>query len=418
MLSKTEFINKFEQDRLTDESNTEDVKKIIQDVKEQQDQALFRYNKKFDNVDLEQLEVPQYDIKNSINLISDTLRSALETSFEQIKNFQQKIKHENVTTGQTYQLYHPIEKVGIYVPGGKASYPSTVLMTATLAKVANVQEIIVVTPPQKDGIDPAILAACHITGVDRVFQVGGAQSIAALAFGTETIPKVDKIVGPGNQFVSLSKQLLYGVVGIDQIAGPSEIALIADENSNVDYIIQDILAQAEHDEQARTFLVSTDSSFLTKVQQKLQQAIDQAPRKQIIEQSIKNYHYPILTRDIHETIDVINYIAPEHLSIQTTDPSKYIGKIKYVGAMFLGQYSPEAIGDYAAGPSHVLPTDKTARFSNGLTVNDFLTSHSVIHLDEHTYQSIAPSAIALAEQEGLYQHKQSLEVRLTNNEES
>ncbi|MFY2153488.1 histidinol dehydrogenase [Mammaliicoccus sciuri] len=418
MLSKTEFINKFEQDRLTDESNTEDVKKIIQDVKAHQDQALFRYNKKFDNVDLEQLEVPQYDIKNSINLISDTLRSALETSFEQIKNFQQKIKHENVTTGQTYQLYHPIEKVGIYVPGGKASYPSTVLMTATLAKVANVQEIIVVTPPQKDGIDPAILAACHITGVDRVFQVGGAQSIAALAFGTETIPKVDKIVGPGNQFVSLSKQLLYGVVGIDQIAGPSEIALIADENSNVDYIIQDILAQAEHDEQARTFLVSTDSSFLTKVQQKLQQAIDQAPRKQIIKQSIKNYHYPILTRDIHETIEVINYIAPEHLSIQTTDPSKYIGKIKYVGAMFLGQYSPEAIGDYAAGPSHVLPTDKTARFSNGLTVNDFLTSHSVIHLDEHTYQSIAPSAIALAEQEGLYQHKQSLEVRLTNNEES
>ncbi len=418
MLSKTEFITKFEQDRLTDESNTEDVKKIIQDVKEHQDQALFRYNKKFDNVDLEQLEVPQYDIKNSINLISDTLRSALETSFEQIKNFQQKIKHENVTTGQTYQLYHPIDKVGIYVPGGKASYPSTVLMTATLAKVANVQEIIVVTPPQKDGIDPAILAACHITGVDRVFQVGGAQSIAALAFGTETIPKVDKIVGPGNQFVSLSKQLLYGVVGIDQIAGPSEIALIADENSNVDYIIQDILAQAEHDEQARTFLVSTDSSFLTKVQQKLQQAIDQVPRKQIIEQSIKNYHYPILTRDIHETIEVINYIAPEHLSIQTTDPSKYIGKIKYVGAMFLGQYSPEAIGDYAAGPSHVLPTDKTARFSNGLTVNDFLTSHSVIHLDEHTYQSIAPSAIALAEQEGLYQHKQSLEVRLTNNEES
>lgn len=418
MLSKTEFINKFEQDRLSNESNTEDVKKIIQDVKVHKDSALFQYNKKFDDVDLEQLEVSQYDIKNSINLISDTLKSALETSFEQIKKFQQKIKHENVTSGHTYQLYHPIEKVGIYVPGGKASYPSTVLMTATLAKVANVKEIIVVTPPQKNGIDPAILAACHITGVDRVFQVGGAQSIAALAFGTESIPKVDKIVGPGNQFVSLSKQLLYGVVGIDQIAGPSEIALIADENSNVDYIIQDILAQAEHDEQARTFLVSTDSTFLEKVQQKLQHAIEQAPRKQIIEQSIKHYHYPILTKDIHETIEVINYIAPEHLSIQTTDPSSYIGKIKYVGAMFLGQYSPEAIGDYAAGPSHVLPTDKTARFSNGLTVNDFLTSHSVIHLDEQTYQSIAPSAIALAEQEGLYQHKQSLEVRLTNNEES
>ncbi|MBM6629915.1 histidinol dehydrogenase [Mammaliicoccus vitulinus] len=418
MLSKTQFIEQFEQDRQTDDRNTESVKNIIQDVKENKDHAIFKYNQKFDNVDLDQLEVPQQEIKNSINLISDELKSALEKSHEQIKNFQQKIKHDNVTTGQTYQLYHPIEKVGIYVPGGKASYPSTVLMTATLAKVANVKEIIVVTPPQKDGIDPAILAACHITGVNRVFQVGGAQSIAALAYGTESIPKVDKIVGPGNQFVSLSKQLLYGVVGIDQIAGPSEIALIADEHSNVDYIIQDILAQAEHDEQARTFLLSTDQSFLTKVSQKLQQAIDQAPRKNIIEKSIKNYHYSILTADINETIDVVNYIAPEHLSIQTAEPSIYVGKIKYVGAMFLGQYSPEAIGDYAAGPSHVLPTDQTARFSNGLTVNDFLTSHSVIHLDEHAYREIAPSAIALAEEEGLYQHKQSLEVRLTNNKES
>lgn len=418
MLSKTQFIKQFEQDRIADERNTESVKTIIEDVKTNKDQAIFKYNKKFDNVDLEQIEVPQHEIKNSINLISHELKSALETSHKYIKAFQQKIKHENVTTGQTYQLYHPIEKVGIYVPGGKASYPSTVLMTATLAKVANVKEIIVVTPPQKDGIDPAILAACHITGVNRVFQVGGAQSIAALAYGTESIPKVDKIVGPGNQFVSLSKQLLYGVVGIDQIAGPSEIALIADEHSNVDYIIQDILAQAEHDEQARTFLLSTDQSFLSKVNQKLQQAIDQAPRKNIIEKSIKNFHYPILTTDINETIEVVNYIAPEHLSIQTTEPDLYIGKIKYVGAMFLGQYSPEAIGDYAAGPSHVLPTDQTARFSNGLTVNDFLTSHSVIHLDEHAYQEIAPSAIALAEEEGLYQHKQSLEVRLTNNKES
>ncbi|MEB8068654.1 histidinol dehydrogenase [Mammaliicoccus fleurettii] len=418
MLSKTQFIKQFEQDRIADERNTESVKNIIEDVKTNKDQAIFKYNKKFDNVDLEQIEVPQHEIKNSINLISHELKSALETSHKYIKVFQQKIKHENVTTGQTYQLYHPIEKVGIYVPGGKASYPSTVLMTATLAKVANVKEIIVVTPPQKDGIDPAILAACHITGVNRVFQVGGAQSIAALAYGTESIPKVDKIVGPGNQFVSLSKQLLYGVVGIDQIAGPSEIALIADEHSNVDYIIQDILAQAEHDEQARTFLLSTDQSFLSKVNQKLQQAIDQAPRKNIIEKSIKNFHYPILTTDINETIEVVNYIAPEHLSIQTTEPDLYIGKIKYVGAMFLGQYSPEAIGDYAAGPSHVLPTDQTARFSNGLTVNDFLTSHSVIHLDEHAYQEIAPSAIALAEEEGLYQHKQSLEVRLTNNKES
>ncbi|WP_323704357.1 histidinol dehydrogenase [Mammaliicoccus sp. Dog046] len=418
MLSKSEFFTQFNKDTKSDEQNTEIVKNIIQNVKENKDEALFKYNQQFDKVDLTQLEVPQQEIRNSINLISDELKEALLKSHEQIKSFQQKIKHENVTTGQTYQLYHPIEKVGIYVPGGKASYPSTVLMTATLAKVANVKEIIVVTPPQSEGIDPAILAACHITGVDRVFQVGGAQSIAALAYGTESIPKVDKIVGPGNQFVSLSKQLLYGVVGIDQIAGPSEIALIADEHSNVDYIIQDLLAQAEHDEQARTFLVSTDKSFLTKVNEQLPEAIAQSPRKEIIAESIKNFHYSILTQDVNETIEVMNEIAPEHLSIQTTDPSAYIGKIKYVGAMFLGQYSPEAIGDYSAGPSHVLPTDQTARFSNGLTVNDFLTSHSVIHLDEQAYRSIAPSAISLANEEGLYQHKQSLEVRLTNNKES
>ncbi|GGI42333.1 histidinol dehydrogenase [Mammaliicoccus stepanovicii] len=418
MLSKSEFISKFEEDRLVDETQTENVKQIINDVKANKDSALFKYNEQFDNVKLDTLEVPYHDIKNSINLISDELKNALQISHDQIKAFQQKIKHENVTSGQTYQLYHPIEKVGIYVPGGKASYPSTVLMTATLAKVANVEEIIVVTPPQKDGINPSILAACYIAGVDRIFQVGGAQSIAALAYGTESIPKVDKIVGPGNQFVSLSKQLLYGVVGIDQIAGPSEIALIADEHSNVDYIIQDLLAQAEHDEQARTFLISTDKSFLTKVNQKLQQAIESAPRKEIISKSINDFHYSILTTDVNETIEVTNYIAPEHLSIQTTEPSIYLGKIKYVGAMFLGQYSPEAIGDYSAGPSHVLPTDQTARFSNGLTVNDFLTSHSVIHLDEHAFQQIAPSAIEIANEEGLYQHKQSLEIRLSNNKES
>ncbi|WP_416350289.1 histidinol dehydrogenase [Mammaliicoccus lentus] len=417
MLSKTEFKHKFEQDCITEASHTENVKNIINDVKENKDNALFKYNEKFDNVKLENLEVSKQEIENSINLISEELKQALMNSHENIKTFQQKIKHENLTTGQTYQLYHPIEKVGIYVPGGKASYPSTVLMTATLAKVADVKEITVVTPPQKDGINSAILAACYIAGVNRVFQVGGAQSIAALAYGTETIPKVDKIVGPGNQFVSLSKQLLYGVVGIDQIAGPSEIAIIADDYSNVDYIIQDILAQAEHDEKARTFLISTDKSFLTKVSQNLQKAIDASPRKEIIEKSISDYHYPIHTVDTNETIDIVNYIAPEHLSIQTTDPSLYIGKVKYVGAMFLGQYSPEAIGDYSAGPSHVLPTDQTARFSNGLTVNDFLTSHSVIHLDEHAFQKIAPSAIKIADEEGLYQHKKSLEIRLNNNKE-
>lgn len=418
MLSKTEFLNKFECDQSDQSKETKAVQRIIEDVRLNKDHALFKYSAQFDDVHHDTLEVPYATIEASIHVISPELKNALEKSYEQIKLFQQKIKHENITTGETYQFYHPIEKIGIYVPGGKASYPSTVLMTATLAKVAGVKEIIVVTPPKKDGIDPSILAACYICGVHRVFQISGAQSIAALAFGTESIPKVDKIVGPGNQFVSISKQLLYGVVGIDQIAGPSEIALIADEYSNVDYIIQDILAQAEHDEQARTFLISNNQSLLKKIHAKLQDAIDLSPRKDIIQRSIDDFHYPILTEDINETIEVVNFIAPEHLSIQTADPSLYLGKIKYVGAMFLGQYSPEAIGDYSAGPSHVLPTNQTARFSNGLTVNDFLTSHSVINLDENTFRNIAPSAITLAHEEGLYQHKKSLELRLDKENQS
>lgn len=416
MLNKTEFYARFQNVSDIEQSLIDQVNTIIQNVKKNQDKALFDYNKQFDGVELSQLEVPQADIEASLTQISPELREALTQSFENIKAFQERIKHEDVIGEYTSEIYNPLESVGIYVPGGKAAYPSTVLMTATLAKVAGVKEIIAVTPPQAEGIKPSILAACKIAGVDRIFQVGGAQSIAALAFGTETVPKVDKIVGPGNQFVALAKQLLYGYVGIDQIAGPSEIMIIADETSRPEFIVQDILAQAEHDERARTFLLSTSQSLLEEVEVLLPEAINNAPRKAIIEPSVRDFHYPILTESIEDNIEIANYVAPEHLSIQTKEPDYYINKIKYAGAMFLGSYAPEALGDYNAGPSHVLPTNQTSRFTNGLTVNDFLTSHSVIRYDQQAFNNLAEGAMTIAHEEGLYQHEASVKVRVEQEE--
>lgn len=415
MLNKQDFYRQFETVSASNQDLLDSVQAIIQNVKLNQDAALFQYNQGFDHVEVAQLEVPAATIEKSLDQISPELRIALEESYENIKSFQQKIKHENVIGEHTSQIYHPIESVGIYVPGGKAAYPSTVLMTATLAQVAGVENIVVVTPPQPEGVDPSILAACQLTGVHHVFQVGGAQSIAALAFGTKTIPKVDKIIGPGNQFVATAKQLLYGYVGIDQIAGPSEIMIIADETSEPEFIVQDILAQAEHDEHARTFILSNSKKILEKVEALLPEAIQNAPRKAIIESSIKHFHYAILAKDNEEIIEIANFVAPEHLSIQTQNPERYLFHIKYAGAMFLGSYAPEALGDYNAGPSHVLPTNQTSRFTNGLTVNDFLTSHSVISFDQTAFDKLAPGAMEIAHTEGLYQHEASVRVR-TNKE--
>ncbi|MCD8914401.1 histidinol dehydrogenase [Staphylococcus simulans] len=416
MLNKEEFYQQFQDVSEIKQDVLDSVNTIIQKVKAEKDQALFYYNEQFDGVSLSQLEIPQSEIDQSLDRITPELKAALTQSFENIKAFQERIKHEDVIGEYTSEIYNPLESVGIYVPGGKAAYPSTVLMTATLAKVAGVENIVVVTPPQAEGIKPSILAACKIAGVDRVFQVGGAQSIAALAFGTESVPKVDKIVGPGNQFVAVAKQLLYGYVGIDQIAGPSEIMIIADETSQPEFIVQDILAQSEHDERARTFLLSTSKSLLEKVEALLPDAIEAAPRKAIIEPSVRDFHYPILTQNTEENIEIANYVAPEHLSIQSENPEQYINKIKYAGAMFLGSYAPEALGDYNAGPSHVLPTNQTSRFTNGLTVNDFLTSHSVIRFNQEAFKDYAQGAMELAHEEGLYQHEASVKVRLETEE--
>ena len=395
-----------------DFSKTQAVMEIIQTVQEKGDAALFEYAKRFDGADITELEVPQSVIKEAYDRLDAVLRAALEEARDNITVYQESIKWQQSQAGELYQKIHPLNKVGIYVPGGKASYPSTVLMTAVLANVAGVKETIVVTPPQKTAINQATLAACYICGVTHVYQVGGAQAVAALAYGTETIPRVDKIVGPGNQYVALAKKLVYGDVGIDSIAGPSEIVVVVDETANNEWVAIDLLAQAEHDELARTFLVCDNEEKLAAIEAELLVQKAKQSRIEVIEESLKHNHFPILTSGKEENIEVVNLIAGEHVSIQTKDAEDYIDAIETAGAIFIGEYSPEAIGDYVAGPSHVLPTGGNARFANGLSVNDFLRPNSVLNLKKETFQKMAPAGMLIATEESLQAHHDSLAVRM------
>ncbi|MGC8172841.1 histidinol dehydrogenase [Staphylococcus sp. IPLA37011] len=412
MINKATFLENYLNQSALNEALYPLVKDICDNVKLQGDQALKAYNQQLDHVETSELEIPYETLEAAYSRIDDALRDALQQSHSRIKAYQTSIKStEQQGSNECYEMYHPLERVGVYVPGGKASYPSTVLMTVTLAKVAGVKNIFVVTPPQTQGLPDIVLAACYIAGVDRVFQVGGAQSIAALAYGTETIPKVDKIVGPGNQYVAYAKKYLFGQVGIDQIAGPSEIALIIDETADLDAVTYDVFAQAEHDELARTFVISENKDLLQQLEQRIQQTLSQIERQPIVQASLANNHFLISVDNFNEACDLMNQIAPEHASIQTASPRDYLNHVRYVGALFLGHYSPEVIGDYVAGPSHVLPTNQTARFTNGLSVNDFLTRHSVIDLSESTFEKIEGSARKLAHIEQLYNHEQSIEIR-------
>ncbi|MFJ1627525.1 histidinol dehydrogenase [Marinilactibacillus psychrotolerans] len=390
----------------------ESVQSIIKTVQELGDQALFDYSKKFDSVELTSLKISKNDLKRAYEAIDDDLRESLEAAKENIESYQKSIMWTQSDASELYQKIHPLNRVGIYVPGGTAPLVSTVLMTTVLANVAGVKETVIVTPPQKNGIQEAILAACYIVDADHVYQVGGSQAIAALAYGTETIPKVDKIVGPGNQYVALAKKLVYGDVGIDSIAGPSEIVVVVDESTRADWVAYDLLAQAEHDIQARTFLISEDESKLNEILTEVSNKMTSQPRTTIISESLKNHHYSVLTASKQETVEVVNLIAGEHISIQTTDAESYVDLITTGGALFIGPYSPEAIGDYVAGPSHVLPTGGNARFSNGLSVNDFLRTNSVINLTRKTFNTMAPSGIRLAKEEALKAHHDSLYYRL------
>lgn len=390
------------------EDMMQNVLTILETVRRNKDQALIDYTKDFDQQELGTIKVPVEQLKESYDHLDQEIKEALQIARERIKAYEESILYEDRDLGEFKYVYRPLEKVGVYVPGGTALYPSSVLMTVIPAQVAGVDEIHVTTPTfEKNNITFATL---YLLGVENVYQVGGAQAIAALAYGTETIPKVDKIVGPGNAYVAAAKKMVFGDVGIDGVAGPSEILIYIDDTVDIDAVTYDIFAQAEHDPNARTFLLSEDQRVVDKVAQRMEELLDEQPRKEIIKKSVANHHYAIVdTRE--NLLAILNEIGAEHVSIQHADQDAIVEGIDFAGAVFKGKYTPEAIGDYIAGPSHVLPTDGTARFTHGLNANDFQTSHAVIALDKKTYQKIVDPAMLIADREQLFAHYDSLRVR-------
>lgn len=393
------------------------VEAIVRDVRENGDNALLEYTRKFDCVELTSMLVTEKEIEEAYNSCDKELIEALEEAKENLWNYHVKQLNNSWIDSSKKgimlgQIYNPVEKVGIYVPGGTAPYPSTVLMNAVPAKVAGVEEIVMVTPPGKNGkISNNILAAAKIAGVDKIFKVGGVQAVAALAFGTESIPKVYKIVGPGNIYVAIAKRIVYGYVDIDMIAGPSEILVIADDMANPEYVAADMLSQAEHDTLASSILVTTSSELANKVKQELQTQMDKLSRKDIIEKSLKGFGAIIVAKDLKEAVKYANRIAPEHLELMVEKPFEMISEIKNAGAIFLGQYSPEPLGDYFAGPNHTLPTSGTAKFYSPLGVDDFVKKSSLIFYDRKALEKSKDKIIKIAESEGLTAHANSIKVR-------
>lgn len=393
------------------------VRDIIDDVRKNGDNALFRYCEKFDNAKLTALKVSDDEINEALREIDGEFLTILEEAKENIEAFHKLQKRSNfikndkdgVILGQKIM---PVEKAGLYVPGGTASYPSSVLMNAVPAQIAGVTKIVMVTPPSKNGkIAPQILAAAHVAGVHEIYKVGGAQAIAALAYGTETIPKVDKIVGPGNIFVATAKKAVFGTVSIDMVAGPSEILVIADETCNPKYVAADMLSQAEHDKMASSILITNSSSLAKEVQVELEVQIPLLPRAEICRASIDNNGKIIVVNDIKDAIDTANAIAPEHLELCVHEPFMYLNDIKNAGSIFLGKNVPEALGDYFAGPNHTLPTMGTARFSSPLGVDDFIKKSSFIYYTEDALKKDKDKIVSFAKREGLDAHAKSISIR-------
>ena len=393
------------------------VKQIIADVVKNKDEAVLSYTKKFDGVNLDSLEVSAEEIEQAKQSVSADFLAILKESAENIKFFHEKqikrgfevTKDDGVVLGQKYT---PIEKAGIYVPGGTASYPSTVLMNASPAKIAGVGEIVMCTPPSKDGkIKAEILAAASLAGVDKIFKCGGAQAIAAMAYGTESIPQVYKIVGPGNIFVALAKKLVYGVVSIDMIAGPSEILVIADQTANPVHLAADLLSQAEHDKLATAVLITNSREIATQTASEIERQLKLLPRCEIAKTSIENSGKIIVVDGIDKAIDVANQIAPEHLELCVDNAYDYLHKIKNAGSIFLGKYTPEALGDYFAGPNHTLPTGGSAKFSSPLSVDDFVKKSSYIQYTKNALEKASAKVAYFAESEGLSAHARSATVR-------
>lgn len=396
----------------------EAVLNIIERVKQEGDAALLELTEKFDKVKLAELAVQQEEFEEAYRVIDPAVLEAIRDAIANIRDYHQRQVRQSWTTtsesgSMLGQIVRPLERVGIYVPGGTAAYPTSVMMNAIPALVAGVPEIVMTTPPGKDGrLNAAVLVAARELGITEVYKTGGAQAIAALAFGTQTIRKVDKITGPGNAFVAAAKREVFGHVAIDMIAGPSEVVILADETASPVYIAADLLAQAEHDPLASCVLVTTSAKLASEVQEQVEKQLPELMRKEIAEQSIRRHGAICVAADLEEAFDIVNELATEHLEVLLSDPFAYIGKIKHAGAVFIGENSPVAIGDYFVGPNHVLPTGRTARFSSPLSVDDFIKKTSLIHYSGADMLKNGRKIAALAHFEGLQAHARSVELRL------
>ena len=404
---------------ILDQELTATVTTILNDVRNNGITALLEYTNRFDRraAGADDLEVTEAELEQAVTAIPQGLRQALEDAIARISAYhRQQTEHswsfEDDDGSTLGQRITPLDRVGIYVPGGRAAYPSSVLMNAIPAKVAGVGEIVMVTPAPDNEMNLVALAAARMAGVNRVFSVGGAQAVAALAFGAGPLPAVDKIVGPGNRYVAAAKRLVFGVVGIDMIAGPSEVVIIADQSANPDWVTMDMFAQAEHDEDARAILITTDASLCAKVEASINRSLGHMERADIIRHALERNGALILAENAEQVCDIVNRLAPEHLELAVQDPHSYLADIRHAGAIFLGHFAAEALGDYCAGPNHVLPTGRTARFSSPLGVYDFCKRTSLIQCTAASASRLAETATALARAEGLTAHARAAELRM------
>ena len=407
---------------MIDSSVDQVVENIIKKIKDDSDSGLLKLTQKYDNFkvsDVNQLFVRSEEIEKSKKMVDPKVLSSLKSAIKRIKDYHKRQipkndifrdKHGILLGG----LWNPIESVGLYVPGGTAAYPSSLIMNAVPAIVAGVRRIVITVPAINGILNPVILACASLLGIKEIYKIGGAQAVAALAIGTKKIKKVDKIVGPGNAYVATAKKKLFGIVGIDMIAGPSEILIIADKNNNPEHIAIDLLSQAEHDKLAQSILITDNENFANEVIDEIKILLKKLDRKEIASESWNNYGVVIISKSIQSSILLANEIAPEHLELAIDNSTKYLDKIKNAGAVFLGKYTPEAIGDYVAGPNHVLPTDRTAKFSSGLNVLDFFKRTSIVSCNSENLKKIGKDAIILANQEGLQAHALSIECRIKN----
>lgn len=402
--------------QLSDPEVESTVSNIIEDIIENGDAALKKYEKKFDGVDIEDFKLSQEVIDSAFENLDSKVKDALSLAKKNITSFHEKEKARGFIDSEQKgvlrgQKVLPLKRVGLYVPGGTAAYPSTILMSALPAKIAGVDQVVIVTPPQKDGINPAVLAAAKIAGVDSIYQVGGAQAIAALAFGTESIPQVDKIVGPGNVFVATAKKQVFGQVDIDMVAGPSEIGIIADQTANYKQIAADLLSQAEHDKRARPILITDSLDLAKSVDKEVDKQLKVLPREEIATASVNDKGFIAVVEEIDDMFELMNTVAPEHLEVQVENPTQYLNQIKNAGSVFLGKYASEPLGDYVAGPNHILPTGGTARFSSPLGVYDFVKRTSFIQYTKSALEKEASAITTLARVEGLEGHARAIESR-------